>query len=68
MAVEFEAVVLLKMKSRKGELVGKVVAVVVAPLTRKPAAPGPSRKDGKPNDVVFVIVGVTLAIVAKASG
>ena len=43
---------------------GKVVVLAVAPL-RTPAKPGPSRKDGRPNDVVFVIVGVTLAIVAN---
>jgi hypothetical protein len=57
MAVVFDAVVLPKITSRPGVNSGAA-----------PGLSGPNRNDGRPNDVVFVTVGVTLATVSKLSG
>jgi len=54
--VEFEAVVLPKTTSRPAA-VGKTLFNA-----------GPNRNEGNPNDVTFVIDGVTLATVTKLSG
>ena len=58
--------VLPNMAARPGDEVGNEAAF---PAARVPnIAGGPSRNDGNPNDVTFVIEGVTFATVTKLSG
>jgi hypothetical protein len=67
-AVLFEAVVLPKMKSRKGDEDGNVDTTLVLAVPNAVILPGPSINDGRAKLVVFVIEGVTCEIVVKASG
>ena len=58
-AVEFEAVVLLRITSRPG---------VKREFALAEMKPGPNRNVGRPSDAVFVMLGVTWETVAKLSG
>ena len=64
--VELEAVLLPNMASRPGDDVGNEAPVPAAAVPN--IAGGPSKNAGNPNDVTFVIEGVTLATVTKLSG
>ena len=68
-AVEFEAVLLVRRVAAPGTPVPKVQLVLrVVPDNPGRQFGGPKLNVGNANDDVFVIVGVTLAIVVKLSG